>query len=163
MDRSKLYIILAVLVGLLLIFMILNAVFSEDNQPVFQDALGAQGTAIALSDVAVSQATEPDTRALASSIVSTTSSDRNGLNEFYQTTYGEAYEVIDEEAVGELEQTSENFDQAYRESVLKYLKFSHGRLEILQSRFTNEELNAIIEQSKQNHEAQIQTLQEKQP
>lgn len=163
MDRSKLYLILAILAGLLLVFMILNWVFSEDNQPVFQDALAAQGTVLEMSDIAVSQATEPDTRVLASSIASTTGSDRNNLNEFYRSTYEEEYEVVDNEAIEELEQTNEDFDRAYRQSVLKYLKFSHNKLEILQSRFTNKELDDIIQQSKHNHEAHIQTLEESMP
>ncbi len=158
MSKEKIIVILGIGVVLIVIFMLISWIRSDNIQPVFRNTLIAQNTVVELSNMAISDASSPDTRTVAASIVSTTSSDRNQLADFYETRYESSVSTADETAIEELEETRESFDHEYRQLVLEYLEHSDQRMATLQQEFTNEEFHAIINQARTNHQTHIEKL-----
>lgn len=161
MSKEKLIVILGIGAVLIVVFMLISWIRSDDVQPMFRNTLIAQNTVVELSDMAISDAASPDTRAVAASILSTTSSDRNQLAELYESRYESSVNTADGTAIKELGETRENFDHEYRQLVLKYLEHSNQRMATLQREFTNEEFNAIIKQARTNHQTHIEKLKQR--
>lgn len=158
MDKSKLLVGLLVVAVLFIVVMVFRWVTADDTQRPFFEMLQIQNTVNELSDMATDQG-RAETRQIAASVRNTTTSDRAELGRVYVNVYQQSTpESVREEYIQELDDTSEGFDDVYRELAIELLEASQNQMQQLAPEFTGAESIRIFERSNQNHEEQLERI-----
>ena len=145
---------------LLVVFMIIRSILSDDTQPLFGEMLQAQATLIELSDMAVDDGNSSGTRTNAASILSTTTTDYRELQQLHQDRYGFSVDSVDTIAIEELEDTRENFDGVYNQLANDYLEISIERLDYFAREEENPDALQLIETARSNQQTQLERIQQ---
>lgn len=159
MDRSKLIVIFGIVIILVFSFWLLAKIIGGDDarETAFRESLAAQNAVIEVSRITVNNSGDSDTQELASSVISTTSSDYSSLYEHYSSQY-ETQPGIYSEPVEKMENTREDIDQTYRETVSDYLEFSLERLKLIRHNGNGSDLSVAIETAINNHESHLNKI-----
>lgn len=159
MDRSKLLVVGGIAVVLIVVFMLVRMLTGgETVQPQFRDAMVLQFTVMELSDIATKEANSPELRNRASIISSTTASDFQNLKEYYTQSFGSLPgSNSEQDSIDKLDDTSEGFDELYRELTLGYLRNSRDLLLQLRGQ-GSAEFEETVNTAIHNHQTHIDFL-----
>lgn len=160
MDKRKLLVAVGIMVVLGVTFLVLGRILTDDTEPAFSDMLQAQATINELSDIAISQASDPSTRNLAAMILSTTTTDYNRLAAISAARYDTVVDEADPQAIEELETTREDFDFRYRELVGEHLEASVEQLEFFTQNTSEAEELQVFESARDNQQSYLERLSE---
>lgn len=160
MDKRKLLVAVGIMAVLGITFLVLGRILSDDTEPAYSDMLRAQATVNELSDIAISQASDPSTRNLAAMVLSTTTTDYNRLAAISTARYDTAADEADPQAVEELETTREDFDFRYRELVREYLETSVEQLEFFIQNTSEMEEVQTFETARDNQRSYLERMSE---
>lgn len=160
MDKSKILVIGLIVAVLLIVFLIIRSIFSDDTQPLFGEMLQAQSTLIELSDMAVDNGSSSATRINAASILSTTTTDYRQLQQVHQDRYGFSVNAVDSTAIEELEEARENFDEIYNQLASDYLEISIERLDFFANEIDDPDTLQAIKSTQSNQQTQLERIQQ---
>lgn len=160
MDRSKIGVVAGIFVFLVIIIWALVAIAGRQNpnEVAMKEALILQNTVNEISDIALARSGNLQTQTTASTVLSTTTSDRNRISALYSNLYGSPPSDFEAEAIEEIEVATENFDAVYRSLTSEYLQLSLDRLLLLRDSLSDDEVQETLHIAIENHQIHLQSL-----